>query len=107
MYKNNKLYSPQNCIFVPRRINSLLINNKIKRGKYPIGVDFARNIFRARCQTLTGEVFIGDYNTPEKAFLAYKLFKKDYIKEVADEYKEKIPLDLYNALYKFQIERDD
>ena len=107
LFKNNKIYSPDKCIFVPRRINSLLINNKSIRGKYPVGVDMHRNKFRARCNTLNGNIFIGHYNTVESAFKAYKKFKENYIKEVADEYKEKIPDILYQALYRFEIEVND
>jgi len=107
LFKNNKVYSPDKCIFVPRRINSLLINNKSIRGEYPVGVDMHKGKLRARCNTLNGSVFIGHYSTPESAFKAYKKFKENYIKKVADEYKEKIPDVLYRALYNFEIEVDD
>lgn len=107
LFKNNKVYSPDKCIFVPRRINSLLINNKSIRGKYPVGVDMHMGKLRARCNTLNGSVFIGHYSTVESAFNAYKKFKENYIKKVADEYKKNIPNILYQALYNFKIEVDD
>lgn len=107
LFKGNKLYSPDRCVFVPRRINSLLINNKSIRGEYPVGVDLHDGRFRARCNTLNGSVFIGYYDTPLLAFAAYKKFKESYIKQVADEYKNRIPEILYNALYNFEIEVDD
>lgn len=107
MFKGNKIYSPDKCVFVPRRINSLLINSKAIRGKYPVGVDMHRGKFRARCNTLNGSVFIGHYRSSEAAFNAYKKFKENYIKQVADEYKNKIPAKLYGALYNFQVEVND
>lgn len=107
LYKNNKVYSKNTCIFVPRRINSLLINNKSIRGKYPVGVDLHDGKFRARCNTLDKSVFIGNYNTPELAFKAYKTYKERYIKQIADEYKDKIPDALYLALYSYTIEEGD
>ena len=107
LYKNNKLYSPETCIFVPRRINSLLINNKNKRGEFPVGVDYYRGKFRARCNTLGTSVFIGDYSNPYEAFLAYKKYKENYIKKIANEYKDKIPSKLYDALYSFIVEEGD
>lgn len=107
LYKNNKVYSPNTCIFVPRRINSLLINSKGIRGDLPVGVDFHEGKFRARCNTLNGSVFIGNYNNAESAFAAYKKYKESYIKHVADEYKDLIPDKLYCALYNFVIEEED
>lgn len=50
---------------------------------------------------------VGVYGTPEQAFQAYKKFKESYIKQVADEYKDKIPEKLYEALYKYEVEIDD
>ena len=82
LIKDNKLYSPDNCVFVPRRINSLLINNKSLRGIYPVGVDMHCGKIRARCNTLNGKVFIGHFSTPEIAFDAYKKFKENYIKQL-------------------------
>lgn len=107
LQKGNKIYSSEKCVFIPRRINSLLINNKQKRGKYPIGVDFARGKYRARYNDLGNSIFVGDYDNPEDAFLAYKQYKEKYIKKVADSYKHLIPAKLYNALYDFKIERND
>lgn len=107
LFKGNKEYCPEKCIFVPRRINTLLINNKSVRGEYPVGVDFHEGRFRARCNTLNGSVFIGNYDTPILAFMAYKKFKENYIKQVAEEYKDKISEKLYKALYNFKVEVDD
>lgn len=107
LYKNNKIYSKDTCIFVPRRINSLLINNKSVRGKYPVGVDLYDGRFRARCNTPNWSVFIGNYDTAELAFEAYKKYKQHYIKQIADEYRNKIPNKLYNALYSYTIEKGD
>jgi hypothetical protein len=38
LVKDNKIYSPETCCFVPQEINLLLTKNNINRGKYPIGV---------------------------------------------------------------------
>lgn len=107
LVKNNKIYSPDTCVFVPRRINSLLIKNDKVRGKYPIGVDFHNKKFRARCMTLNGSIYLGHFNTEIEAFEKYKKFKEEYIKQVADLYKNVIPKKLYLALYNYQIEMED
>jgi len=38
LVKGNKLYSQETCVFVPSRINSLLLDSRATRGEYPIGV---------------------------------------------------------------------
>lgn len=47
------------------------------------------------------------YKTKEEAFLVYKQAKEKYIKQVADEYKDKIPKRLYDAMYKYEVEITD
>lgn len=51
--------------------------------------------------------YLGLYNTVEEAFIVYKAFKENYIKQVADEYKKYIPTKLYEAMYKYEVELDD
>ena len=43
----------------------------------------------------------------EEAFKSYKTFKEKYIKQVADEYKDKIPKKLYDAMYRYEVEITD
>ena len=109
LVKGNKEYSFNTMIFVPQRINTLFTKRDNCRGDLPIGVSYHKrdNIYRARCNTLKGTKYLGSYNTPEEAFLAYKKFKEQYIKEVADEYKDKIPQRLYDAMYAWEVEEDD
>ena len=42
-----------------------------------------------------------------KAFSCYKIFKENYIKQVADEYKDLIPIKLYEAMYRWEVEIND
>lgn len=102
---NNKIYGPNTCILVPERINYLLIRQPGRRGKYPIGVRKHKNYstFEARCMTYNGKESIGFFNTPEEAFLAYKKRKEEFIKEVANDYKDKIPDKVYQALLKYEV----
>ena len=51
--------------------------------------------------------YLGYYDTSQQAFEVYKQFKEDYIKEVADYYKDKIPKKLYDAMYKYEVDIDD
>lgn len=45
--------------------------------------------------------------TPEEAFQVYKVAKETYIKEVADEWKDKINPKVYQAMYNYQVEITD
>lgn len=113
LYKHNKIYSPETCIFVPNNINVLFTKSDKIRGEYPIGVNLYCNKFRARCGVYDFKnnkkklKHLGVYNTPEKAFERYKQFKERYIKQVADEYKDKIPQKLYDAMYNYEVDIDD
>ena len=113
--KGNKIYSPDNCVFVPERINNLFVKCDKSRGDYPIGVCYNehRKKFITQCSIYDFKENkkkikrLGYYDTPEKAFKSYKQFKEKYIKEVADYYKDLIPTKLYDAMYLYKVEMDD
>lgn len=106
--KNNKIYSPNTCIFVPQSINKLFTKRQNDRGKYPIGVTCKiNNKFSSNCNINGKRKFLGYFDNENYAFEAYKKFKEDYIKEKAEEYKEKIPKRLYEAMYDYIVEIDD
>lgn len=113
--KGNKIYSPENCIFVPEKINKLFPKRNKLRGNYPIGVCYIKSIgkFQASCniydykENKTKTRFLGYYDVPEKAFQVYKKCKENNIKKVADYYKEQIPNRLYNAMYSYEVDIDD
>lgn len=106
-YKGNRVYSAKNCLIVPERINILFKTNRSQRGSEPIGVHYHRGEYVARCNTLNGRIQIGTYSNPKTAFQSYKKFKEKYIKQVADEYKHLIPKELYDAMYRYEIEITD
>ena len=105
--KGNKMYSPDACVFVPQRINSLFIKRDNDRGDYPLGVTRINKKYRAYCHIDKKNKYLGTYTTPEQAFQAYKNFKEQYIKEIAEEYKNVIPQKLYEGMIKYQVEIND
>jgi hypothetical protein len=111
LHKSNKIYSPENCVFVPQRINNLFLKRDAGRGDFPIGVQYDNNNinkYSATCAIGKGNSkHLGTFKTQEEAFQAYKTFKENYIKEVANEYKNKIPDRLYNALMNYIVEITD
>lgn len=110
LYKGNKVYSPDTCVFVPQCVNNLFVKRDRNRGDLPVGVSFhkPRNKYRARCHDGSGhEIHLGLYNTPEEAFEAYKQYKEQTIKDIAEEYKDVIPEVLYNAMINYEVEIED
>ena len=111
LIKGNKIYSPETCLLVPRKVNNLFIKRANDRGSYPIGVTRYGNKFRARCDNplLDKREHIGLYNTPEKAFYAYKEYKERIIKEVAQEEYDKgnITQQCYEAMMNYKVEITD
>ena len=108
LIKGNKIYSEDNCVFVPSEVNMLFTKSNSTRGLYPIGVSMNYKKLRARCSVDGVYILIGSsYNTPNDAFYAYKEFKENYIKTVADRYKSVIDQRVYEALYKYQVDITD
>ena len=109
LIKNNKIYSPETCVFLPHCINSIFCKTNAKRGKYPIGVSYHKKVgkFQSYCTVNNKRVHLGYYDTPEKAFNAYRIYKERYIKKVADKYEVYIPKVLYDALYNYKVEITD
>lgn len=114
LVKGNKIYSPETCCFVPNEINVLLTKNNKNRGKYPIGVYYNKRLkkYVSQCSEKIGKekktsIYLGAFDTPEEAFQTYKKHKEQYIKKVADKYKDQIKDNVYEALYKWEVEIDD
>lgn len=107
--KGNKIYSPSNCVFVPQRINELFIKSNKIRGNLPIGVCWSKdeNKFIAQVSLNNKPFKIGRFKTKEEAFQSYKNIKEKIIKEIAEEYKPYIPKELYEAMYRYEVEITD
>lgn len=105
--KGNKVYCPEKCCFVPKEINSLFTSRKSGRGEYPIGVRLKDGKFIAQINYMGKKLHLGTFDSPEKAFLAYKVSKERCIREYADKYKKQISKDVYNALFNYNVEITD
>ncbi len=106
----NKHYSEDTCVFVPRRVNLLLIKRNSKRGSLPIGVSFNKSSkFIAQCSggCVAKTVYLGSFNTPQEAFQAYKIYKESLIKQVANEYKEQLDYRVYDVLMNYEVNEND
>ena len=113
LVKGNKIYSPDTCCFVPNNINVLFASRKNDRGSYPIGIKSkkANGKFEVSCSITRNKnkkrQYLGVYDSIEEAFAIYKDFKENYIKQIADEYMCYLPLEVYNAMYNWEVDITD
>lgn len=107
LVKGNKIYSPETCCFVPQEINTLFVKNDALRGNLPIGVSRVRGGFLADCRGYNRDNRLGIHTTPEEAFKAYKDFKEQYIKELADKWKQLVSEKIYKRLVDYEVEITD
>lgn len=108
LFKGNKIYSADKCVFVPEKINLLFKNNKSQRGSSYIGVSKTDGYIRAGCSDENGKYqYLGVYKDELTAFYVYKKYKESVIKKVAEEYKDKIPLKLYKAMCEYEVDLYD
>ena len=109
--KGNKIYSPETCCLVPHNVNMLFIKNDIDRSNLPIGVKRNGNGFQAFCNNpyTNKQESLGTYSTPEQAFQAYKIYKENIIKQVAQiEFENgNITEECYNAMMIYEVDITD
>lgn len=110
LFKDNKIYSPETCCFVPQEINNL-IKKYVTAGRNPVGVVAKRGKYDAYLgmKIIIGDKhvkFIGSFATIDEAKHAYKQAKESYIKAVATTYynESKITKRVYDALMKYEVE---
>ena len=113
LFKHNKIYSPETCVYVPQKINSLFTKRQNNRGESVIGTTPFKGKYVAQCWLINPETgkskqeYLGRYDTQEKGFEVYKYYKEKNIKEVADYYFGRIPQRLYDGLYRYEVEITD
>lgn len=103
LVKNNKVYSPKTCCFVPSQINVQIKSNR--KSKMITGVVKSGNKFRANVTKYGKSKLIGKFDTQEEAFAVFKKHREAYIKEIAKKYYEenKITKKVYNALMIYEV----
>ena len=107
LVQGNKVYSPTTCCFVPHRINALLVNCSLARGRYKVGVYWKKRVqkFAAQMHQNGKQRTLGYFNSEDDAHNAYREAKYEEIRRVANEYYESkaITSDIRDALLKYRI----
>lgn len=113
LVKHNKKYGPDTCCLVPEYINVLFTKRQNDRGVCPIGVyyDKRSHRYKAQCSNpLSGKrEGIGVFDNPTDAFLAYKSYKENLVKEIASiEYdRGNISYACYCAMMSYTVDISD
>ncbi len=88
---DNKVYSPETCVFVSSNINNLLLDCGKSRGKYKQGVDINKDHgkFRVQCNKGVGNgKHVGYFPTEQQAYEAYVTYKHALILKVSSEQED-------------------
>ena len=92
LIRNNKIYSPETCLFIPPIVNGFITEKRKNSGAYPAGVNFdpKRLKFVAKCSNpFTGKtVFLGRFTSPEDAHHAWVSTKLCFAKQLAEQQED-------------------
>lgn len=101
LVKGNRIYGPDTCCFVPREINTLF---PIKRENIQVRKNRNNKYrYRAVLGTSKGVKSLGTYNSFDEASAVYCRAKQNYIKYIAEKYRDKISSRVYNALINYKV----
>lgn len=100
------IYSPETCVFLPKKINQYLNPSLGSRTDLPIGVarTSVEGEYEVRCPDLEGKrLFLGIVYGIEQAFAVYKSCKEKHIKLLAEQYRNVLSEKAYNWLVSAQL----
>ena len=88
LFPNNKIYSPETCVFINHKINVFLTESNASRGQWMIGVYWHKvaNKFTAMCNDGTGKrKYLGLFDTEIQAHRAWLRYKQELALKLASE----------------------
>lgn len=99
----NKHYSEDNCLILPKELNTVLIGcSKPVHGYYH---NVKANTYKVILNIGQGRaVRLGTYKTAVEAALVYKAAKENHIQNLANKYKNYLDEHIYQKFIDFQIE---
>lgn len=101
--ENNKIYSPETCIFVPKEINSLVAFKKTSKNNLPVGITYRRGKYEARVQLNKKSKFLGNFENLETAYEVYKVEKIKIIRDIVLKYENILPQKVITTLKKLNV----
>lgn len=109
LFKGNRVYSEDNCIFIPIEINNLFGKQAKSKTNLPVGVIFHKGMgkFASKVKCNSKDVYLGYFDNPEDAFNAYRDRKKIIITNMANKWKDQIDPRAYEAMINYDIDIND
>jgi len=108
LVRENNEYSFDKCVFIPPQINTFI---KPKRfNSLPLGVDLSNaksKPYRAQGAWAGKNYVLGNFETIEEAFAAYKKDKESNAKKLAEIWTEQIDPRAYEALRNYTVSIED
>lgn len=103
-----KVYSPDTCVWLTPKLNSILTERAGDRGEYPLGVTLIKGRFASQLSIGNGKgsYTIGTYDCPYEAFFSYKYAKESYIESEAEKVKHLLSDRAFNGLLSYEIVDD-
>lgn len=85
LLSGNKVYSKNTCVFISPALNNFITESTKTRGALPLGVSAKGGKFQASCNNpfTKSQKYLGLFNTPEEAHLAWKRYKHELALEYA------------------------
>lgn len=108
LFKGNKHYSPETCVFVPREINNFYTTRKRHRGDCLIGTTKKNSGFQVSLNLGNGKSnYFGVYESNIDAFNKYKIVKESYAKQLAIKWTGLVDPRVIDALNNFTVNIED
>jgi hypothetical protein len=100
----NRLYCPNLCVFLPKEINYQIRPKYLQNGR-KLGVYFGEKAgkFFSALGIEGKDVFLGCFKTEDEAHEVYCKAKENYVKILAEKYKETIDGRAYDALMSWKV----
>lgn len=90
LFKDNKVYGPNTCVFVDKEVNYFLLDSRSSRGEFSIGVSLNKKTGKYLAQMGRGkDRYLGLYETEEEAHQAWYNAKKQRANEIASRQVDK------------------
>lgn len=101
----NKIYAPSTVCFVPGQLNSLLTDSGASRGQCLQGVCFHKrdNKFTAYMHISGKLKHLGNFDTEQEAYDAYKEAKERHVKNTALKWANAIQWEVFKALMLWEL----
>lgn len=104
--KGEKIYSPDTCCFLPKKINIAITCKCTKSSMLPTGISiYYSGGYIATVQNGSRRVS-KTFRNLDDACEFYVSTKERYIREMAGFYKEYLPERIYNALMEYKVKQD-